>query len=87
MNINENQNESQNQTGPETWVPEAVAEQEEHLKRARPCQDTQEHAYRDFGRPGRGGIIRAALWRECLTCGVTETPEDYRKRLGSELAE
>lgn len=66
--------------GPEEWVPEAIAEQEEHIKRSRPCggPEGRPHAFRAFGRPSPDGtILNARMWRACFNCGVTETPADY----------
>lgn len=73
------------QEGPETWVPAAIAAQEEHIKRWRSCMDTlgRAHTYRDFGVPSADGTIAgAAMYRACIVCGVTETREDYHIRLG-----
>lgn len=69
-------------TGPETWVREAIAEQEEHLKRIRPCQGIplRAHRFAPHGRPDATGTIAgASLVSRCIACGVTETPEDYRR--------
>lgn len=70
--------------GPEKWVPEAIAQQEEYLKRRRGCNGVSlvSHAFRDFGKPGPDGTIANALmWRACIVCGVTETNEDYETKL------
>ena len=65
-------------TGPEEWVREAIASQEEHIKRSRPC---------------RGVVGTPHFWSEhmnartkvsfeaCTVCGVTRTPEGYAARL------
>lgn len=69
--------------GPETWVREAIAQQEEHLKRSRSCTEIlgRAHTYRDFGQPDPDGTIAFThTWRECLVCGVTETDTDYQSR-------
>lgn len=56
------------------WVAEAVAAQEEYLKRVRSCcgELGAGHAFRRFGRPGRQrAVVR------CVVCGVTQTREDF----------
>jgi hypothetical protein len=70
--------------GPEKWVPEAIAEQQEYLKRVRGCNGQPvNHAYRDFGVPSPDGTIRNdRMYRACVVCGVTESPEDYHRKLG-----
>jgi hypothetical protein len=67
--------------GPEKWVREAIAEQEEHLKRIRSCGGIlgRSHAFRPHGRPGPDGSIPMVdVISRCIACGVTETPQDYR---------
>jgi len=71
-------------TGPETWVREAIAEQEEYIKRISSCVG-------QLGRSHEWGTVwndeperAAARWQECVTCGVTKTREDYARRGGSE---
>lgn len=49
------------------WVAEAIAAQEEHIKRSgRPCL------------PHR--FVDRAGWRECESCGVTASSADYEKK-------
>lgn len=57
-------------------VASAVAAQEEHIRRWKSCREIvgQAHIFRRFGRP----IHPDATWSECVTCGVTETAEDYK---------
>lgn len=55
--------------GPEKWVPEAVAEQEEYIKRTKSCLDQLGLAHSWDG----GEIER------CSRCNVTRTPGDYRR--------
>lgn len=59
--------------GEETSVTDAIAAQEEHLKRSRACLDTlgRAHSFDRFAAaPG-------AFYRACTTCLVTETHADY----------
>lgn len=67
--------------GPETWVREAIAEQEEHIKRWRSCMDTlgRSHTYRDVTHtpPPDDTSGLAVTYRACTVCGVTETRADY----------
>lgn len=61
------------QTGPETWVPEAIAEQEEYIKRFKSCRGI-------VGTPHAWGQFAAApgiYYRACTRCRVTETRADY----------
>lgn len=66
--------------GPETWVREAIAEQEEYIKRWRSCRDIlgRSHAYAVVAAvpsaPGSGAV---STYRACTVCGVTETRADY----------
>lgn len=71
--------------GPETWVREAIAEQEAHIKRWRSCMDTlgRPHSYRDMTASPNPAApdedpIPSVTYRACATCGVTETREDYQ---------
>lgn len=60
------------------WIAEAIAEQEEHIKRTQSCQDRrgQAHSYDQFSAtPGKHH-------RQCWRCGVTETAEDYAIKRG-----
>lgn len=61
---------------PERWVYEAIAQQEEYLKRIRPCQDVpfQEHWWEN--RSPRPGVVIQA----CGICKVTRTDEDYQRK-------
>lgn len=61
-----------------TWIAEALAAQEEHIKRSRSCMGRvgRPHVFRDFGRPASAGAP-ASRWRECAACGVTEASNDY----------
>jgi hypothetical protein len=68
----------------ESEIPAVIAEQEEHLKRVQPCRGfaLTPHTFRDFGRPAtEGTIANAAVWRQCIRCGVTETSADYHQKL------
>lgn len=72
-----------------SWVTEAIAEQEEYIKRMHSCLE-------QLGRPHRFETIRPyrllgtgvsvpdnETWRQCLNCGVTETSEDYARKLAA----
>ena len=67
------------------WVADALAEQEEYLKRQRSCSDVpgKPHAFRPHGRPSPdGSIANAALWSQCVACGVTASGADYARKVG-----
>lgn len=57
------------------WVREAVAQQEEYLKRRGFClgQPFREHKFIDAAKGG---------WRGCAYCSVTETDADYNQKIG-----
>lgn len=72
--------------GPEKWVPEAIAQQEEHIRRSTACQGVRgrSHAFRTFGVPSPDGTIaQSATYQACIVCGVTETDADYQTRLAA----
>jgi hypothetical protein len=80
---------SQSEPGPEQWVPEAIAQQEEYLKRMAPCGGVRfrEHTFRQFGVPDRDHrIAREHFYDACIACGVTRTDEDYQRRLAGRRA-
>jgi len=55
------------------WIAEAIALQEEHIKRIGFCQGRtgQAHSFDQFSTaPGKHH-------RQCWRCGVTETPADF----------
>lgn len=66
-----------NNDGPEKWVPEAIAEQEEGLKRWKSClgQLGLPHTWQTVSEPG------GLEYEACVRCQVTRTPEDYRTKL------
>lgn len=67
--------------GPETWVREAIAEQEEYIKRWHSCMDMlgRSHAYGDVATiASAAGSGAVTTCRACTVCGVTQTREDYR---------
>lgn len=74
--------------GPETWVREAIAEQEEYIRRWRSCMDTlgRSHSYRDVtleptpSASEGGEPLTPLTFRACTVCGVTQTREDYQTR-------
>lgn len=53
----------------EAEIKEAIASQEEHIKRVTTCQGKPFYAHN--WAPGAGA------WIECARCGVTKTPADY----------
>lgn len=62
-----------------SWVTEAIAEQEEYIKRIHSCleQTGLAHIFEQFAAaPG-------VYYRACTRCRVTETREDYATKLGS----
>jgi hypothetical protein len=68
-------------TGPEAWVREAIAQQEEHLARSRTCQglDATGHSWDWFSpRPG----VRV---EQCWRCRVTRTDDDYQALLRARM--
>lgn len=92
--MNQNQNQNQSQNAPEgagdliyvgqAWVAEAIAQQEEHLRRVRCCSGSREksepviglaHSWDQFS-PAPGASPYQACWR----CGVTRTLEDWERR-------
>lgn len=78
----EEQPQPQPEPGPELWVREAIAEQEEYIKRWRGCGGKPiRHTFGPFGAPAQDGAIEsAATWSACIVCGVTQTRADYRVR-------
>lgn len=72
-------------TGPETWVREAIAEQEEYLKRRRSCAEVRfrSHQYRTVEATRPDGT--AVSYEACAVCDVTRTAEDYRVRLSLDI--
>lgn len=61
------------------WVARAVSEQEEHIKRSRPCTDGRPHRYRPHGIPhasGRPGL--SGTYEACIVCGVPELPRNVK---------
>lgn len=65
--------------GPEKWVPEAIAEQEEYIKRVHSCNGVLglSHSWERFA--AAPGVYYQACWR----CQVTKTGEDYERKLKS----
>lgn len=72
--------------GPEKWVPEAIAQQEEHVKRSKSCTGINgshpgvglSHSW-DLYSTAPGGPKYEACWR----CRVTKTDADYQTRLAA----
>lgn len=81
-NTNENTKPTAGGNGPEKWVRDAIAQQEEYLKRRRPCMGIplRQHFYEEVGDDPR---LPHGAYRACSNCGVTETDEGYRIRMGS----
>ena len=63
-------------------VPAAIAEQEEYIKRQKSCGEVLGKSHR-FAPAAQGW---PGSWTECMVCGVTETPEDYARKLAVEAA-
>lgn len=58
----------------ETEIAAAIAEQEEYIKRRRTCND----------RPYTNHVFAPdRTWSACIHCGVTETAEDYHRKLAA----
>jgi hypothetical protein len=64
------------ETGPETWVPEAIAEQEEYIRRISSCTGVLglPHAYERFA------AASGVYYNACTRCRVTQTREDYERK-------
>jgi hypothetical protein len=62
----------------EKWVRDAIAAQEEHIKRSTSCRGVigTAHHWRKYGNPRTGKAYEA-----CVVCDVTRTGEDYAARL------
>lgn len=68
----------------EKWVADAIAEQEEYIRRFRSCEDVpcKAHRYETFRGPdSKLPVPDEVTWRECVACSVTETREDYARKL------
>jgi ribosomal protein L37AE/L43A len=65
---------------PERWVAEAIAEQEEHIKRSTSCQG-------QVGRAHHFEHVPSGLWIECTTCAVTLTRGDYATKTAHQTKE
>lgn len=64
--------------GPEKWVPEAIAQQEEYLHRIRPCPSTgSDHSW-DWFSP-RPSVRIEMCWR----CRVTRTDDGYQRQIAA----
>jgi hypothetical protein len=63
----------------EKEVAEAIASQEEHIKRTKSCQGVigQAHHFRTFGGPTSAN----PTWQECFICHVTKSALDYQRKL------
>lgn len=58
-------------------IKAAIASQEEYIKRSQSCGGVVGKAHR-FQYRGPAGRIP---WRECVGCGVTETKDDYERKM------
>lgn len=70
----------------ESEIREAIAQQEEHLKRSKSCREVPgtAHSFSTFGAPSTDRTIASsAMWQACIVCGVTETDDDYQIRLAA----
>lgn len=61
----------------ESWVAEAIAEQEEHIRRVTSCsgQVGRSHAFRPHGDPADPRLVVS----RCVVCGVTATRDDWQR--------
>jgi len=67
-----------------SWVTEAIAEQEEHIKRWKSCDEVvgRAHRFEMFRGPdSKLPVPDEVTWRQCVNCDVTETREDYATKL------
>lgn len=74
-------------TGPEKWVPEAIAEQEEYIRRVTSCGGMvgKAHNFQTFRRPDSPvPVPNEITWRQCTSCDVTETRDDYARKLDAQ---
>jgi hypothetical protein len=62
----------------ETEIRDAIASQEEHIKRSRSCRGVigVSHQWATHGNPRTGEAFEA-----CIVCNVTKSLQDYEKRL------
>lgn len=74
---------SHENTGPETWVPQAIAEQEEYIRRIHSCMEQTGRAHTWATVWSDEPELAAGRWQACATCGVTKTTEDYEAKLSS----
>ncbi|MCA1841579.1 MAG: hypothetical protein LC792_00040 [Actinobacteria bacterium] len=63
----------------QTEIKEAIAEQEEYVKRFRSCQQTMGQSHRYDTPAGK-------TWSRCTVCGVSETGQDYLRKLAEGTA-
>lgn len=73
-------------TGPEKWVPEAIAEQEEYIRRFKSCGGVlgKPHRFETFRGPdSKLPVPDEVTWRQCINCDVTETREDYARKVAA----
>jgi hypothetical protein len=66
-------------TGPGSWVAEAIAEQEEYIKRSGSCKGVigLPHDWDRFA--AEPGVYYSA----CTRCRVTKTRDDYATKIGT----
>lgn len=67
-------------------IAEAVASQEEYIKRWKSCGEVvgRAHKFKTFRGPdSQLPVPGEATWRQCVACDVTETREDYEKKLAA----
>lgn len=75
----------------QTWIAEAIAQQEEHLRRSRSCSGSptrtdpvvgMSHSWDRYS-PAPGHETYQACWR----CRVTRTDEDWQRKVAPRPAE
>ena len=68
---------------PKSWIADAVASQEEHIKRVQSCGGVigTPHQFATFRGPDSAlPVPNETTWRQCRGCDVTETREDYERK-------
>lgn len=72
---------------PKSWIADAVASQEEHIKRWNSCGDVvgKSHDFQTFHGPDSSVPVPGEVtWRQCTACDVTESRDDYERKMGAQ---
>lgn len=73
----------------EKWVPEAIAEQEEYIRRISGCKGVSCAPHKFAPMRYQGGelpVPHEHVWSACVHCEVTETREDYARKLAAQTS-